>query len=149
MTPLLKAFDNALEERYSESERVYDANDGPALCISARCAEVGDLKIYDDGDELTVVIGELHHCHYSAYSYEGLEDERLLKAAHEAAAYVADILTDKVQITVAYQGERCIGSSTTYLDPHSGPSNSVSSSLADWFPIETRKDCFLWSGRVS
>jgi hypothetical protein len=53
-----------LRRRFPDRGLVMVHGDYPHLQFPAIHPEVGDIAIYDDGDELTVVYGNFTHCHY-------------------------------------------------------------------------------------
>jgi hypothetical protein len=117
MTSTLKSFVTRLEALRGASISIKFA-DGPPLSatIPAKNENVGDMVIYDDGDELTVEIGHKHHTHISSYTYESYPAaDRLDMVARDAAEFVDDVMRDRVCITVDFRGDRCIGSSHYYL----------------------------------
>src|SRR4051812_17249541 len=118
MTPTLNKFAARLAEFEGTSRKLKYAEGPPAtVTILARHEAVGDLTIYDDGDELTIDIGRKHHTHVSCYNYDRYpESERLNMVARDAAEFVNDVMCDRVCITADFVGERCIGSSHYYLN---------------------------------
>ncbi len=135
---------------YAASAYVNNAPSSPSITIPAKHDSVGHLKVYDDGDELTVELGELHHAHFSAYNYDAeTGEQRLLSATEDAAKFVADILDDRVFISIDYSAERCIGSSHGYLDSASQPTDLVRLPDAPLFHNEcTRSERYVWSGPI-
>jgi hypothetical protein len=122
----------------------------PSIVLPAKNDSIGCLTIYDDGDELTIEIGELHHTHFSAYNYDADTDYEQLRYAIKAAAqFVADVINDRVLISVDYAGDRCIGSSHRYLCTDRGNSDMVRLPDAPlFFNQATRSERYLWSGPV-
>lgn len=107
------------------------------------------MNIYDDGDELTVEIGDKHHTHVSEYSYtRHPETERLQMVARDAAEFVNDVMSDRVCITVDFKGDRCVGSSHFYIDEGEGGSSLVRGmgDSASWEGY--RSERYLWSGPI-
>lgn len=151
MTPTLNKFAARLAEIQGAPRKLrYSNGPPPAATITAKHEAVGDITIYDDGDELTIDIGHKHHTHVSSYNYDQFPDaERLNMVARDAAEFVNDVMCDRVCITVDYIGERCIGSSHFY----DGEDND-SSSLVRGIGIgatagERRSERFRWSGPLA
>lgn len=110
--------------------------------IPARDAQVGDLKVWLE-DEITVEVGELHHCHFPVEAQTGLTlEEREQATAASAANYVRDILSDRICFQVQLSaGSICLSTSwKTELSKNPKPHHLLSS--AD----EIRE--YVWSGRV-
>lgn len=150
MTPTLNSFAAQLRQLQGSSLAITFA-DGPhaTATIPARHPDVGDITIYDDGDELTIEIGHKHHTHISSYNYGSYpEAERLGIVAREAAAFVDDIMRDRVCITANFKGDRCIGSSHFYVDTDNTSCSMVRGIGAGSMTGESRSEKFLWSGPI-
>ena len=159
MTPTLKEFAKRLAVfRGTSLKLLYSKGPIPSVIIRAENELVGDLTIYDDGDELTIDIGRKHHTHVSAYNYDRHpeteydrhpETERLKMVAQDAAAFVDDVMRDRVCVTVNFQGERCIGSSHFYLDEENASSSLVQEIAVAATSSGRRSERFLWSGPIT
>jgi hypothetical protein len=56
-----------LKQKYADVEVRYGSPPDPIAVFAARHPSVGDLTIWDDGEEATVEIGEITHGHFGAY----------------------------------------------------------------------------------
>lgn len=157
MTPTLASFVDRLRDcgvtpatEFVASKWIDNAQSAPSIVIPAANDSVGALTVYDDGDELTIEIGQLHHTHFSAYNYDGETDEqRLVAAIEDAARFVADVFADRVCISVDFASERCIGSSHGYLDSDCQPTDLVRMPDAPLFRNEaTRSERYVWTGPI-
>jgi len=54
-----------LEQRFPGRGVKSDARPGPCMTFPAAHPEVGDIQIYDDGDEITLLAGNFTHGHFS------------------------------------------------------------------------------------
>jgi hypothetical protein len=68
---------------------------GPIATVPARCAEVGDLQIFDHGEEVIVHIGHVSHTHISAY-YTSSHEERVQSVADDLIEFVENLLSDRI-----------------------------------------------------
>jgi hypothetical protein len=150
MTPTLNNFAARLAKLQGASRKFkYTNGPPPAAVIPAQHGAVGDLTIYDDGDELTIDIGHKHHTHVSCYSYDRFpETERLCMVANDAAEFVNDIMCDRVCITIDFIGERCIGSSHYYIAEENSASSMLRGITVGATSGERRSERFLWSGPI-
>jgi hypothetical protein len=150
MTPTLKAFAARLQELQGARLSITFADGSPPTAIiPAKHPDVGDMTIYDDGDELTIEIGHKHHTHISAYNYGSYaEEERLAMVARAAADFADDVMRDRVCITVEFKGERCIGSSHFYVNESNASSSMVRGIGVDAMTSESRSERFFWSGTI-
>lgn len=150
MTPTLNKFAARLAElQGTPCKFKYVREPQPAATIRAQHEAVGDITIYDDGDELTIDIGRKHHSHVSCYNYDRFpEAERLDMAARAAAQFVHDFMCDRVCIAVDFFGEQCVGSCHYYRAE--GNSNiSLVRAFAGATMGERRTARFLWSGPLA
>lgn len=94
----------------------------------------GELKIHDDGDELTFYLGDITHCHFSQdylgdgkYSPEG-------EVIEEAIDYLLDLFADRVIF---------------YRDLSGGQDGSIQSPSSDQVAaVLADSNCFLWSKQL-
>lgn len=151
MTPTLNKFAVLLAEIQGTSRKLkYTSGPPPAATIQAAHEAVGDITIYDDGDELTIDIGRKHHMHVSSYNYERFPvDERLDMVAREAAEFVNDVMCDRVCVTIDYIGEQCIGSSHFYDEGNDESSSLVRGIGVSGLSGERRSERFRWSGPLA
>ena len=151
MTPTLNKFAARLAEIQGTPRKLrYTNGPPPAATIPAEHEAIGDITIYDDGDELTIDIGHKHHTHVSCYNYGRFpEAERLSMVARDAAEFVNDIMCDRVCIRVDYIGERCIGSSHFYDDENNESSRLVRGIGVGATSGEQLSKRFRWSGPLA
>jgi hypothetical protein len=72
------------------------ARSSPCAVFPAIHPEVGDLEIYDDGDELTVVAGRFTHGHFSNYD-DGLSLEQKAEQITDAVvSFLKAVFADEV-----------------------------------------------------
>lgn len=134
VTPALDAFASHLEKRGLSPELRF-ASDPPArIAIPAKNTATGGIVIFDGTNELTVELEGKHHSHFST--------------PQEAADFVADIITQRVCVTVDYMGGRCIGSSYFQLDEEGVTVETLPNSLVGLKGGSIRSERFLWSGPV-
>jgi hypothetical protein len=95
--------------------------DSLTVTIPARSAEVGDITVWFDPNEITVEIGKLHHSHFGTYMASGptlAERERV--AADMAVEYIRDIIEERVHFRVQFAHGRCLGSNSWYPERSDG-----------------------------
>ncbi len=63
------------------------------------------VAVYEEGDELTVVLDDLTHGHFSDYDYSGNEGEREQRIVDEVVEFLDDLFADRV----AVWGEHSVG----------------------------------------
>jgi hypothetical protein len=108
------------------------------LRIPAKAAEVGDLVVYNDGDEYTVAVGSISHRHFECFlSPAETEEDRQGDAAKAAIKWIEEILADQVRFRVQYSSGRVIaGSSWNPSESNGGP----------WLDTADQAREYFWSG---
>jgi hypothetical protein len=69
----------------------------PVASFPAAHPEVGDLRIDDDGDELTVSVGRLTHGHFTPRNYEGPADEREEELIERVLEFLEEVFFDRIE----------------------------------------------------
>ena len=77
----------------------------PVAVFPAACPEVGDLMIYDDGEEATVLIENVTHHHSRPYD-QGLTADALARwVAEDVVAFLTDLFADEVLLWAINKGQ--------------------------------------------
>jgi hypothetical protein len=74
-----------------------DASDG-SIVLPAAHAQVGDVTILDDGDELTVYIGTITHGHFNDYTPDNSPDAQMRAIVDSVVWFLEDLVADRVLI---------------------------------------------------
>ena len=121
-----------LEQKYAGLGLRVGAPPDPIAIFPARHPGVGDLSIYDDGDEVTVSIGEITHGHFNPYDADLTQEEAEAEVTDEVLGFLEDLFADK------------------YLLWKSGGSGGWQHLDYVERPLRPRKnaDYFVWSGPV-
>jgi hypothetical protein len=125
----------ALRRRFPERPVVIDPGRpdeglGASLRVAPAHPDVGGVTIADDGNEVTVYVGEITHGHFGCYD-EGLtraEAEELV--ADDVAAFLDALFADRVLLWRA--------GGTGGWEVQDEPVRKA--------PSETDRRCFVWSG---
>ena len=127
----------ALQQRFPDVAFSYFDTPQPFARLSPDCEGIGDLEIYDDGDEATVSIREITHTHFNPY-------EKM--AEHEFDRWIKDAVIDFLEALFAdhillYRTE----------DRRQGGFQRHDSPIDRSQPVPgtERYQCFVWSGRVA
>lgn len=108
------------------------------LRVPAKASDVGDLIVYNDGDELTVEVGKISHRHFDGFlSRAEREEDRQREAAEDAAKWIEEILADRVRFRVEYSAGRVIAGSS--WDPSESDGGR-------WLKPTDQAREYLWSG---
>lgn len=125
----------ALEAAFPGSGMRVSASPDPVATFPAACAEVGDVHIYDDGDEATVVIENVTHHHSNPYESEMSSRERAEWVTQEVVEFLRALFDDRVFLWARQQGKGGGG----WAQPYEGV-------IPDDVPEDA--DVFVWSRRV-
>ncbi len=122
-----------LAARFSDKGLQSHPGLAPFAVFPAIHPEVGDIEIYDDGDELTVVVGKCTHSHFGNYD-QGIADvERTMRISGTVVAFLDDLFADRIEMYGSHLG----GGGTRVRD--GGSRGLVSRAL---FGSKT----YVWSG---
>ena len=78
--------------------RGFQLDDSPNAIgvFPAAHSEVGDVTIWDDGDEATIGIGEITHGHFNPYDETLTEHEIAQQVTFEVIDFLTDLFADRV-----------------------------------------------------
>lgn len=107
----------------------------PVAVFPAACADVGDVQIYDDGDEATVVIEKVTHHHTHPYDSDMSPRERAHWVTNEVVEFLHALFDERVILWSRQQGRGGGG----WRQPYEGV-------IPDDVPQDA--DIFVWSRRV-
>jgi hypothetical protein len=80
--------------------RLHEGNE-PVASFPAAHPEVGDLRIDDDGDELTIAVGQLTHGHFAPRSCHRPAHEREEELIERVLAFLDEVFHDRVEFWTA------------------------------------------------
>ncbi|MBI1381732.1 MAG: hypothetical protein GC161_11675 [Planctomycetaceae bacterium] len=95
----------ALEAAFPGSGMRVSASPDPVATSPAACADVGDVKIYDDGDEATVVIENVTHHPSNPYDSKMSPRERAAGVTQEVVEFLRALFDDRVFLWARQQGK--------------------------------------------
>jgi len=67
-----------------------------SVVFPAEHPEVGDIEIYDDGDEVTAYLGRFTHVHFFNYDENLPEEQAAEKIADDVVAFLKRLFADEV-----------------------------------------------------
>lgn len=128
---------SALQQRFPDVGFVFSYASQPFARLSPSCAELGDLEIYDDGDEATVSIREITHTHFNPYQ-QMPEDDRDQWIADAVVEFLDALFADRILL---YRTP----------DRRSGGFRRHDSPVDRSRPVAGMEQyrCFVWSGPVA
>jgi len=81
-----------------------DPGGAPVAVFASIHPEVGNVEIFDDGDELTVVLGRFTHSHFANYD-EGIDEAERGKRITEALVeFLNDLFEDRIELYGNHNG---------------------------------------------
>ncbi len=76
----------ALKEAFPDKRFSFAAPPDPVVTLPSGCTEIGDLMIYDDGEEATVCFSEITHGHFNPFD-PSLAQDQVDQQVTEAVVY--------------------------------------------------------------
>jgi hypothetical protein len=76
----------------------------PCAVFPAVHPEVGDIQIFDDGDELTVVAGNFTHGHFECYDINTKDPARSEQIVANIVAFLEDLFSDRMVLWGSHKG---------------------------------------------
>ena len=127
----------ALRERYPDVAFTFLDTAQPFARVACPCSDLGDLEIYDDGDEATVAITKITHSHFNPYS-KMPDDPRDAWVTDAVLDYLDALFSDRLLL-------------------YSTPDRRQAGSQHHETPIDRSQpvvgteqyDCYVWSGPVA
>jgi hypothetical protein len=78
-------------------DRGFQADEPPMIGVfPAAHPEVGDVTIYDDGDEATVYIGEITHTHFNPYDQSLTDAQIAATVTCDVVDFLTELFADRV-----------------------------------------------------
>jgi len=126
-----------VKERFPDSRAKFGAPPKPAVVFPAIHPDVGNIEIYDDGSELTLVAGHFTHGHFSDYDSKS-EDAAEQRIVDDVIEFLGRLFDDQV---VLWGSQKSGGGWYSRKGAH------------DTNPIVERmkegKQLYVWSGPLS
>ncbi|MCI5161317.1 MAG: hypothetical protein D3917_04675 [Candidatus Electrothrix sp. AX5] len=120
-----------LKRRFpAESYAIGDEGNTVAV-FPAECPDVGNVTIWDDGDEATILIENITHGHFNLYDDSLSESERDKQITKEVCDFLEGLFLNKVLL---WRSERS-----------GGWRNAPDGVKPEW--LKNPGEYFLWSGR--
>jgi hypothetical protein len=77
------------------------------ILVPAAHPEVGDLVIWDDGDEATVFVGAITHIHMTPYDTALSKEQAAERIADEVTDFIENLFADRVLMWRAFWAGGC------------------------------------------
>jgi hypothetical protein len=66
--------------------------------------DVGDVEIFDEGDELTVVAGKFTHGHFSSYDQELSPEQKAARIVQDTMIFLEELFADRIILWGSHDG---------------------------------------------
>jgi hypothetical protein len=93
-----------LQQRFPDRGLRIGSPPSPCAVFPAIHPEVGDIEVYDDGDELTVVAGKFTHGHFSNYDEQLSGEQKAEKLSTEVVDFLEALFSDQIVLWGSHQG---------------------------------------------
>jgi hypothetical protein len=123
---------SALRTHFPNRELLLGTPPDPVISIPAQHPAVGNVSIWDDGDEVTLEIGDITHGHFGVYDTSGAE-ELAQAVTEQVIAFLDTLFTDRVLLWKARSGG-------------AGGWHVLDAAHPFTYQLPANAQCFLWSG---
>jgi hypothetical protein len=122
----------AVKEAFPDKPFLFSAPPDPVIKLPLGFKEIGDLAIYDDGEEATVCITEITHGHFNPYDATLSQSQVDQMVTGDVIAFLRDLFSDHVLL---------------YRTPNRGMGGwSIFSGAPNEDALVEGREYFLWSG---
>lgn len=125
----------SLSRRFGERAFRRGTPPEPIAVFSAKHADVGDVRVWDEGDEATLEIGTITHSHFNPHDPQLNSTEIAARVTDEVVEFLDDLFADRVLLWKAADGR-----SAGWVDVSEAND-------ADALPSDSM--AYLWSGPVT
>ena len=95
--PLRDALIPKLRTAFPSMSMRIGGEDEALVVFPAKHAQVGDLRIQDEGDELTVIIGDITHRHFGSALTRAHPNEQAEDIATQVTDYLRQLFADEIE----------------------------------------------------
>jgi hypothetical protein len=92
-----------LQERFADRPLKLGSPPGAIAVFAAAHPDVGDVQIFDDGSEVTLVAGHFTHGHFSDFDSKS-PDEAEANIVDDVVAFLERLFTDQVVLWGSHRG---------------------------------------------
>jgi hypothetical protein len=96
-----------LHTEFAGTEMLIPGRDGAVVTFPAKHSEVGDVSVLDDGDELTLLLGNFTHIHFGNYERELSEEKRAVQISEEVVEFLRKVFSDQIEFYGTGRGGGC------------------------------------------
>lgn len=86
----------AIKEAFPNLPFSFSESSNLVATLKAPFPEIGELQIYDDGEEATVSISEVTHGHFNPYDESLSREQRDRKIAEDVMSFLRALFADRV-----------------------------------------------------
>ncbi|REJ68189.1 MAG: hypothetical protein DWQ31_08640 [Planctomycetota bacterium] len=124
-----------LKERYGSISFEFGGPSESVVRVASCCQDIGELQIYDDGDEATIYVTEVTHGHFNPYDATQGEAELVQWIVDEVVEFLDALFEDRVLL---------------YRSPDRGMGGWIMFDDAiDKSEMVAGREYFVWSGPVA
>jgi hypothetical protein len=91
-----------LQQRFPDRGLHIGAPPSPCAVFPGGHPEVGDVQIYDDGDEVTLIAGNFTHGHFSSYDDTLSPEQKAEDISEDVASFLEDLFADRIVLWGAH-----------------------------------------------
>lgn len=127
-----------INKLFGEHDPCWQKWDKPDIVFPSKHPEVGPIEIYDDGDEITIVVGTFTHGHFANYDDGISESERQDAIVKQTIEFLEAVFADQV----VFWGSHETGGGWYHRDTD----RRQTVVPVDCIGVDTPSKEFVWSG---
>jgi len=93
-----------INTRLPNQPRTVGGSHAAVVVFSSANPDVGDIEIYDDGEELTVLVGKFTHTHFGNYDTTLSSQQRVERIAEDVVSFLEDVFADRIEFFGSHIG---------------------------------------------
>jgi hypothetical protein len=90
-----------IKKTFAGWEMAINPVDNPIVRFAAAQKEVGEVLIYDDGDEATVYVENISHGHFNPYDETITQEQREIVVTEDVISFLQALFADQVLLHTA------------------------------------------------
>ncbi|MHC4504729.1 MAG: hypothetical protein ACYTFI_15600, partial [Planctomycetota bacterium] len=83
-----------LEKKFGAGS--FRTGESAAVVFPAKHADVGDVEIWDDGEEAILSVGGISHGHFACYDDDLPQDQARREVIEEVVDFLEDLFSDRI-----------------------------------------------------
>jgi hypothetical protein len=101
---LLPQLRECFPSRNLQERNVQEPGEGPFALFPAIHPDVGNLELYDEGEEITFVVGNFTHIHFACYEAHLSPEAKAAQISADVVAFLDAIFSEQLEFWGSHSG---------------------------------------------